>query len=311
MSDEVLVVSQLTKRFGPPAGGFTAVDGISFSIAKGEIVGLLGPNGAGKTTTIQMLLGLILPTFGRISYFGKDLKKDREYCLSNINYASADSQINSRLTVWQNLTIYAGLYNVVNAERRINEVLELLEAVDLKNELFWHLSSGQKTRVMVAKSLLNRPRLILMDEPTAFMDVEIAAKVTDFILQLQKKEQVSVLYTSHNMDEVEKMCDRVIFLNQGKIIAENTPLELTKRIDTATLKVTFDGEQEQVRRIIDKKKYQYQFPRKHVVDIKMADKEIPAMLFSLSKQGIWITEIDVRKPDLEDVFLTFARQKNI
>ncbi len=302
---QILEVSGLTKQFG----GFTAVDHISFSVGEGEIVGLLGPNGAGKTTTIQMLLDLVTPTVGNIAYFGKPFPKEREYCLSRINFASAYTHVQSRMTVAQNLSIYAGLYGVPHAKKKIEELLGLLEIPELANQLFWHLSSGQKTRVVLAKALLNSPRLLLMDEPTASLDPDIANKVVELILLLQKKEGVSILYTSHNMAEVEQVCDRVMFLDHGKVVAEDTPLGLTKRLGNARLILTFDGERSPVERYLDKESHAHTFPRPHVVEISVAEAEIPKVLFGFAKHKVWITNIDVEKPNLEDVFLSIAKGK--
>lgn len=234
MKKTVLEVQNLTKTYG----SFTAVNEISFSVKEGEIVGMLGPNGAGKTTTIQMLLGLTYPTSGSIEYFGKVFEKNREFCLSRINYASAFSHVQGKITIRQNLTIFAGLYDVKQPQERISELLEILEIKKYENELFWHLSEGQKTRVILAKALLNHPKLILFDEPTASLDPDIAEKVTILIKELQEKEHVAMLYTSHDMQEVEKICDRVMIMDQGKIVAEDTPLGLTKRIGTARLILT-------------------------------------------------------------------------
>lgn len=299
----VLEVSDLTKTFGE----FIAVDGISFSVGEGEIVGLLGPNGAGKTTTIQMLLDLITPTAGSISYFGKPFPKEREYILSRINFASAYTHIQSRMTVMENLIIYSGLYNVPDSKKRIAELLELLEIRALKNELFWHLSSGQKTRVILVKALLNRPRLLLMDEPTASLDPDIAIKVVELIESLQKKEGVSILYTSHNMEEVERICDRVMFLDHGKILVEDTPLGLTKRVGNSKLILTFDGDKKPIDDYLKSEFIIYTFSRNHIVELSLAESDIAKVLFGFSKRKIWITNIDVEKPDLEDVFLSIVK----
>lgn len=303
MAHPVLEVKNLSKRFET----FTAVDGISFSVAEGEILGLLGPNGAGKTTTIQMLLGLITPTSGTISYFGKDAVQHRVEIAAKINFASAYSQVQGKMTIYENLRIFAGLYDIASPQKKISELLELLEIAEFKNELFWKLSSGQKTRVLIAKSLLNNPRLILMDEPTAFLDPEIAAKVLDLIYELQRTQKVSILYTSHRMDEIEKVCERVIFLQRGKIVIEDTPLGLTKRIGTARLKLAFDGAQHPVRTYLTQEKYSHSFPRKYMVEIEVTESDIPKVLFGLSNKGVWLTEIQIQKPNLEDVFLSVAK----
>ena len=300
--ETVLDVTSLTKDYG----SFRAVDDITFSIKEGEIVGLLGPNGAGKTTTIQMLLDLITPSSGEIRYFGKPFPKEREYCLSRINFASAYTHVQSRMTVIQNLRIYAGLYGVAQADKKVEELLDLLEIRELAKELFWHLSSGQKTRVILAKALLNNPQLLLMDEPTASLDPDIANKVVELIQTLQKKEGVSMLYTSHNMEEVERLCDRVIFLDHGRIVAEDTPLGLTKRVGTSRLIITFDGPQKPVVRYLERLKYTHVFVRPQMVEIEVSDNDIPKALFGLSNDGVWLTDIEVKKPGLEDVFLSIA-----
>lgn len=302
MAYSILEVSGLTKHYGT----FIAVNNITFSIKEGEIVGLLGPNGAGKTTTIQMLLDLITPSSGEIRYFGKPFPKEREYCLSRINFASAYTHVQSRMTVIQNLRIYAGLYAVAQADKKVEELLDLLEIRELARELFWHLSSGQKTRVILAKALLNNPQLLLMDEPTASLDPDIANKVVELIQTLQKKEGVSMLYTSHNMEEVERLCDRVIFLDHGRIVAEDTPLGLTKRVGTSRLIITFDGPQKPVVRYLERLKYAHVFVRPQMVEIEVSDNDIPKALFGLSNDGVWLTDIEVKKPGLEDVFLSIA-----
>lgn len=299
----ILEVSSLTKLYGR----FTAVDNISFAIEEGEIVGLLGPNGAGKTTTMQILLGLTTATSGTIRYFGKEFPKHREYVLSRINFASAYTQIQGRLTVMQNFRIFAGLYEVDGAENRIRYLLRLLEIEETAHALFWKLSSGQKTRIIIAKALLNNPRLILMDEPTASLDPDIANKVLELILKLQKKEKTTILITSHDMAEVEELCDRVIFMDHGHIVAEDTPLGLTKRIGVAILMVTFDGSSLPVEAFLKKQKLKYTFPRSHTAQITLPEKDIPGVLFGLSNDNIWLTDIDIQKPSLEDVFVSIAK----
>ena len=302
MDKPILEVENLTKTFGD----FKAVNNISFTVCEGEIVGLLGPNGAGKTTTIQMLLGIMTQTSGTVSYFGKEFTQHREEILSKINFASAYSHLQSRITVRQNLTIMAGLYDIRDPNKRIDELLDLLEVRDLVDKLYWHLSSGQKTRVVLVKALLNKPRLILMDEPTASLDPEIAQKVVELIRTLRQKENVAILYTSHNMAEVEELCDRVMIMDKGRIVAEDTPLELTKKIGTARLIVTFDAKQEIVDKYLTEKDYIHSFPRDHVVSIEVLEQDIPKVLFGLGEKGVWITEVDIKKPNLEDVFLAIA-----
>lgn len=299
----VLEVRNLVKKYG----NFTAVDEISFSIPRGKVIGFLGPNGAGKTTTIQILCGITLATSGSISYFGKDFFKNREESLQRINFASAFNTLQGRITVMENLLVFADLYSVSNAKKKATDLLEYFEIERLTNEIFQDLSAGQKTRVNIVKSLLNDPELLLMDEPTASLDPDIADKTLSLIESLKNDRQISILYTSHDMDEVTRICDEVIFLSNGKIIAQDTPLGLTKRIKSATLRITFDGKKSDVEKFLQEEKYSGKFHSANTVDIALEERVIPKVIFGLSNAGIWITDIEVDKPTLEDFFLQIAR----
>lgn len=306
----VLQVTNLTKLYPASKGGqpYTAVDRLSFSIRKGEILGLLGPNGAGKTTTIQMLLGLTTATSGQIKYFGQSFPEQRESVLARINFTSAYAHVQGKMSVRQNLTVYGHLYNVKNLKAKIDELAELLEISHLLDSTFWKLSSGQQTRVILAKGLINDPQLILMDEPTASLDPEIVNKIIDLIRKLQQEKGVSILYTSHNMEEITRLCDRVIFMNQGKLVAEDTPLGLTKLVGTSKLILAFDGDKKIVTKHLTKQEVPHALIRSNVVEINLPDDQIPSTLFDLKKLGVWITDIDIKKPTMEDVFLQFARK---
>ena len=227
----VVEVKNLTKKFGK----FTAIDNISFEIREGQIMGLLGPNGAGKTTTIMMLLGLIKPDIGKIKILGKRMSQDRGKILSRTSFASSELRMQGRLNVWENLLVYSYLYNLKKKKERIEGVLRDLEIEDLAHKKFSVLSSGEKTKAILAKALLCRPRLLFLDEPTASLDPYMANRVHKLLLHIKKKFKVTMLYTSHNMAEVTKMCDRIIFLSQGKIIASGTPLEITRKIKESDL----------------------------------------------------------------------------
>lgn len=299
----VLKVSGLTKYYDQ----FCAVDHLDFSIQEGEILGFLGPNGAGKSTTIQMLLGLTSPDAGSINYFDLEFSAHREVCLSRINFSSTYSRLQGRITVWQNLRIYAGLYQVKNYQKRIEYLLSLLEIEHLKNKLFWHLSSGQQTRVILAKALVNSPKLLLLDEPTASLDPDIIDKIIDLILRLKQQENISILFTSHNMEEVTRLCDRVIFLSQGKKVAEDTPLNLTKQSGKTQLVVTFDAPLQKIKLFLKQSSLEARLETNNVVLIPTTEERMPQVLFDLKKAGIWITNIDIKKPTLEDVFLAVAR----
>src|SRR3989338_5768768 len=269
--NKVLEVKNLTKKYDH----FTAVDNISFFVNEGEAVGFLGPNGAGKTTTIQILLGITSPTAGTIKFFGKDFNKHKKECLQRINFASAFNTLQGRITVWENLLVFAHLYKV-------------------KNNLI--------------KSLINDPEIILMDEPTASLDPDVVDKTLSFIEELKKSRKITLLYTSHNMDEITRVCDKIIFLDRGKIVAQDSPLNLTKQIKASTLKLTFDGKKEEMEKYLKSQKLKYEFLNKYIVKIAIEEKLIPSVIFGISKTALWITDIEVQKPTLEDFFLHIARK---
>lgn len=301
----VLQVKNLTKRFG----AFTAVDRISFELREGEVLGLLGPNGAGKTTTIQILLGITTPNSGEIRYFEKDFSQNRQECLQMINYTSAFNTLQSRTTVWENLLVFANLYLIDDPKKKILELVGYFEIKDLLDSQYKYLSSGEKTRVNFIKALLNDPKIILMDEPTASLDPDIADKTLSLIEQIKKDRKISILYTSHNMNEIDRICDRVIFLSQGKIVAEDTPLNLTKKIETTTLRLTFDKGKKIIEKYLIANKQDFEFSKDNIVIIKTKEKLVPKIIFGISSEGIWMTDIEIQKPTLEDVFLQISRNK--
>ena len=221
----IIEVKNLTKKFGK----FTAVDKISFDVYPGEIVGFLGPNGAGKTTTIQMLLDLVTPTSGMIRMFGLDMKKSREEILNRVNFSSAYVAMPSNLKVWENLYTFGRLYGVKDIKNKVQELAAFFEISNMMTKMTGSLSSGQSTRVNLAKALINDPQLLLLDEPTASLDPDVGDKVRKLLLKIQKEKGVTVLYTSHNMSEIEEICNRVVFINKGKITDSGTPKELIEK----------------------------------------------------------------------------------
>ena len=235
MSDPIVEVRGLTKRFGD----FTAVDGVSFEIHPGEILGLLGPNGAGKTTTIQMLLGLITPTAGSIRMFGLDLARHRETILSQINFSSTYISMPYSLTVEENLRVVAKLYGLTEITRHIDDVVKKLEMEEFRTKVTRKLSSGQMTRLTLAKAILTEPKVLFLDEPTGSLDPDIAHKTRSLLKEVRRSTGLSMLYTSHNMREMEEMSDRIIFLQRGKIIAQGTAKEITARFGQTDLEEVF------------------------------------------------------------------------
>lgn len=305
MSEIILEVNKLIKNYG----SFRAVDGISFTVPRGKVVGFLGPNGAGKTTTIQMLLGITLNNGGTVKYFDKDFAKHRLVCLQRINFTSAFNALLGKISVKENLLVFAGLYQVKHAKEKIQKLLQYFEITDLAQEVYQNLSAGQKTRVNLVKSLLNDPELILMDEPTASLDPDIADKTLTLIEQLKKERNLAILYTSHNMNEITRICDEVIFLDHGEIVAQDTPVNLTKRVSAASLHLISDKNLHILENYLQEKELEFSFPDIHSVVINTEEQLIPKILFGISKTGISITDITIKKPTLEDVFLQIARKE--
>jgi ABC-2 type transport system ATP-binding protein len=233
--DPILEARELTREFD----GVTALDKFSFQLQRGEVLGLLGANGAGKTTAMNMLLGLTTPTSGSIHAFGMDLATHRIEILRKSNFSSAYTALPGNLLVWQNLLVFAQIYGVKNAKQKITDLLELFEISDLRKRVTGQLSAGESTRVNLCKSMLNDPELLLLDEPTASLDPDIADKVRKTIRRVQAERQISILYTSHNMKDIEEVCDRVIFLHKGKIVAAGTPAEIVARSEQSSLEEVF------------------------------------------------------------------------
>ncbi|MBI4211755.1 MAG: ABC transporter ATP-binding protein [Deltaproteobacteria bacterium] len=217
----------------------TAVDGISFEVSRHEIVGLLGPNGAGKTTTINMILGVLEPSSGNIVIEGLDIARERTKALERTNFAAVYAQLPGNLTVAQNLKVFGLLYDIEHLSDRIEMLLAEFQLEVFRNVKCGLLSSGEQTRACLAKALLNRPRLLLLDEPTASLDPSIAKDIRSSIKHLAEREGMGVLWTSHNMYEVEDVCDRVLFLSRGKIMMQGSPKSLLHEHGHETLEELF------------------------------------------------------------------------
>ena len=232
----IIQVKNLTKKFK----NSIAVDKINFHIEQNKTVGLLGPNGCGKTTSIGMMLGLIKPSEGEIIIDNKSLEKtDRVSILSRMNFASPYVELPKRLTVKQNLEVYGRLYGVKNLETKINEISKELDIKNFLEKKTGELSSGQKNRVTLAKSLINDPEILFLDEPTASLDPDIGDYVRSYIESYKSKNKITILLASHNMAEVERLCDSIIMMKNGKIIDEGTCEEIIKKHGRKNLEETF------------------------------------------------------------------------
>lgn len=235
MTEVMLDVERVGKRFQDT----WAVQDLSFTLHRSEILGLLGANGAGKTTTIAMLLNLVTPTAGRIRVFGLDGVSNHRRILARMNFSSPYVDLPHRLTVRQNLTVYGHLYGVPRLREKIAALCERLEIADLQDTRYGQLSSGQRTRVALAKALINDPELLLLDEPTASLDPDVADKVRGWLAEYRTRTGAAMLISSHNMPEVERLCDRVVVLKQGRAVAEGTPGALLRRYGRQTLEEVF------------------------------------------------------------------------
>ena len=235
VSDAVIAVRDLRKRFAR----VEAVRGITFDVRAGTTTALLGGNGAGKTTTLSMLLGVLLPTSGAITVLGCDMLRDRHRVLPRMNFTSPYVDLPKRLTVRENLRVFADLYGVARPSMRIGELSAELDLVDLLKRPYGQLSAGQRTRVSLAKALLNRPDVLLLDEPTASLDPDIGDRMRSHLESYQRMSGCTMLLASHNMSEVERMCDDVIMLRAGTVVDNGSPTQLIERYGRDTMEEVF------------------------------------------------------------------------
>ncbi len=235
MTAPAVVAQALTKRFG----AVCAVDAVSFEIAAGTTCGLLGGNGAGKTTTLGMLLGLLLPTSGRAWCLGVDMRRDRYRALARMNFSSPYVDLPQRLTVRENLTVYARLYGVRRPRERLRVLARELDLEALMDRDYRTLSAGQRTRVALAKALVNEPELLLLDEPTVSLDPDTADRLRGLLLAYQRDSGATIFMASHNMPEVERMCAQVLMMGAGRLVARGSPRELVARYGRSDLEQVF------------------------------------------------------------------------
>ncbi len=237
MKDTIISVDHLTKKFKD----FTAVSDISFSVAKGEIVAFLGPNGAGKTTTIKMLTTLLAPTTGSVHLNGSDVISHQDDARRTFGIVFQDPSLDDELTAWENLEFHGVLYNVPKTIRktRIEELMKFVELWDRKNALVKTFSGGMKRRLEIARGLLHHPRIFFLDEPTIGLDPQTRNHMWDYVINLNKKEHITVFFTTHYIEEAEKVAARIIVIDHGKIVASGTPSELKTKTKTNTLEEAF------------------------------------------------------------------------
>ena len=299
----ILEVNNLVKTFRQKP----IIKGISFTMQEGEILGILGPNGAGKTTTLQMLLGILTPTSGDVKIFGKDLSTHKSEILESMNFSSTYVDLPWRLTVRENLTWSSWLYQIPARHKRLQQIRTLFRLEKIWNMPLSALSAGQKTRVNLARSMINYPSLLLLDEPTASLDPEVASYMREFFATQRAKFNKSIILTSHNMAEVEELCDRVVILKDGQIVAIDTPSKLAKKIENCTLHLRLTKNAILLPTIL--KRWQLLATTSdEITHIKIKEKILPLLLYQLTKHNIQYNEISIDKPTLEDYFMKIAKE---
>lgn len=315
MEEHPLIVQNLIKTFETrsffglrPGSSFTAVNDISFFLRQGEILGFLGPNGAGKTTTIQMLLNLLIPTSGSINYFGKNVLKNRS-AIQHISYVSGYMKLPSSLTVRQVLLMQGMLYNMKTADlkNKIESYLNLFNLKQLEHRNVTTLSSGQTTSVLLARAFLVRPKIVLLDEPTAALDPETACNARKFINEQNKTHGISILFTSHNMPEVTELCDRILVLKNGKIVADNTPEYLASTVSMTNVQLMVGDGLKRTVAYAQAAGLEYKVADRYI-EIKIDEQKVSMLLSELAKQEVYYTQISIEKPTLEDYFISLVEK---
>lgn len=302
--DLPISVKNLTKSYGKKKP-FLAVDSISFDLHPGEILGLLGPNGSGKTTTIQMLLGTLATSSGQIFYFGKDFAKQRSEVLQDVSFASTYTSLPYTLTIAENLRCFGRFYGLSDIDSKIDPLLERFGILDKKKAPISSLSAGQITRLVLVKAFFTEPKIVLLDEPTASLDPDVSREVCQFLLEQREKKGLSILFTSHKMEEVADLCDRVIFLKNGKIIADDLPENLAKSVSKHRLKLMIGDGMKRAISLAEQSSTPYKVEHRSI-ELSLDEKEIPRFLQSLMQQGVSYISIQIQEPSLEDYFLQIA-----
>lgn len=303
-----LSIKKLTKVYRSKKNLYTAVDQISFDLKEGEILGLLGPNGSGKTTTIQMLLGTLTPTDGQILYFGEDFQKNRSKVLEKVSFASTYTSLPYILTVDENLKCFGMYYGITDAAKRADPLLERFGILDKKKSPISSLSAGQITRLMLVKAFFTNPKVVLLDEPTASLDPDVSQEVCNFLLEEREKSGLSILFTSHKMEEVAELCDRTIFLKRGKVVADDLPENLAKSVSLYELRLTIVDGMKRTIKIAEEGKIAYLVDHR-VITLSLDEKDIPTFLNRVVQADVTYTNIQIKEPSLEDYFLKIAEVK--
>ena len=304
-------VRNLVKTFWERKKKVVAVNDISFNVKKGEIFGLLGPNGAGKSTTINILTGLLEKDSGDVKILGYAPESNWEYVKNNSNVATAYFPLSDILTVRQNLKVYAKLYGVKNHEKRIDELLRIFEIENKSGRKFITLSSGEKTRVVLCKGLINSPKVLFLDECTVGLDPDIADKTRSIIKDYQRENSCTILFTSHYMYEIEELCDRIAFMSGGKIINIDTSSNLKKLIKEHTVEIAIKQDVKSLKKFLETEGMEVIITDQNsiVFEVTTENDKIYKIMNKIFKKGFMLTHLNIKTPTLDDIFIKIARQK--
>jgi ABC-2 type transport system ATP-binding protein len=304
---DAIRVENLVKTFD----GFTAVDGISFSVAEGELFGLLGPNGAGKTTTINMLATLLRPTSGRATVAGFDAAGDRDGVRRSIGVVFQEPALDGKLTGRENLEFHTMMYGIGKDERRrrIGEVLALVELADKAGTLVEKYSGGMKRRLEIARGLTHRPKVLFLDEPTLGLDAQTRRHIWEYIRKLNKEGGVTIILTTHYMEEADYLCGRIAIMDHGKFVAMDVPARLKDTLGGDVVSLELDGDSTALREALGREDWIKRSKlHEDVLSLTMerGERRIPELVMLARDKGVTVNGVNLRKPSLEDVFLHFT-----
>ena len=299
-------INNLTKKFGE----LTAVDSVSVSVKQGEIFGLLGPNGAGKTTLISMLVTMKKPTAGKATVNGFDIAEQPDEVRKSIGIIFQDPSLDEELTAYENLELHAAMYGVAQSEikKRINEVIEMVELKDKANEIVKTFSGGMRRRLEIARGLLHYPKILFLDEPTVGLDPQTRKHIWEYVKKLKDERGVTVVLTTHYMEEADSLCDRVAIIDNGKIITLNSPTELKNSLGGDTIVIATSKAAELAAKAKKFKWTKEVTPHDGRLTIRVAngEKKIPLLIEAARKSKISIQSVSLHKPTLDDVFLHYT-----
>ncbi|ABL78989.1 ATP-binding cassette domain-containing protein [Thermofilum pendens] len=301
MVSEAIRVENLVKRFKD----VTAVDGVSFTVREGEIYGLLGPNGAGKTTTIHILTTLLRPTSGRALVAGYDVVKQPSEVRKRIGIVFQDPSLDNQLTAWDNMYIHGMLYGLGGQElkRKINELLDFVELKNFANKQVKYFSGGMRRRLEIARALLHEPEILFLDEPTIGLDPQTRVKIWDYIMAIKKEKGMTIVLTTHYMDEAEQLCDRIAIMDRGKIIAEGTSDELKALVGNEVIYLKLDGSAPACLEADFISSCRIVSGGLVELSVKNASQAMPRVFELAEEKGLKIVEVTYRRPTLNEVFI--------